>query len=74
MFSHQGVELFERIRRIRKYGLIGGNVVSGSGFEVLKAQAGVFPSLLSVDQGVKFSAPGPCLPHTDILPAMMTMN
>lgn len=39
MFTHQGVELLERIRRTRSYGLIGGSVALGVGFEVSKAHA-----------------------------------
>jgi hypothetical protein len=38
-FSHQGVELFARIKRIRRHGLAGGSVSYGVGFNVLKAQA-----------------------------------
>jgi hypothetical protein len=34
MLSHQGVELFEKIRRIRRCGLSGGSESLGVGFEV----------------------------------------
>jgi hypothetical protein len=37
MLSHQGVALFERIRRIRRCGLVGGSV--SLGFEFFKAHA-----------------------------------
>jgi hypothetical protein len=43
MAGHQEVELFERIRRIRRCGLAGGSVSLGVGFEISKAQ--VRPSL-----------------------------
>jgi hypothetical protein len=36
MLSHQGVVLFERIRRIRKCGLVEGNVLLEVGFEISK--------------------------------------
>jgi hypothetical protein len=36
MLSHQGVALFERIRRIRTYDLYGRSVSVGVGFEVSK--------------------------------------
>lgn len=39
MFIHQGVELFERIRRSRKCGLVGRNVPLRVGFEISKAHA-----------------------------------
>jgi hypothetical protein len=39
MFSHQGVALFDRIRRIRRHGLIGRNVSLKMGFQDSKAQA-----------------------------------
>jgi hypothetical protein len=32
------MELFERIRRIRRHGFVGGSVSLGVGFEVSKAQ------------------------------------
>ena len=38
MLSHQGVELFDRIKRIRRCGLVGGSVSLGVSFEVSKAQ------------------------------------
>jgi hypothetical protein len=38
MLSHQGVELFDRIRRIRRCGLVGGNMSLRVGFEVSNAQ------------------------------------
>jgi hypothetical protein len=40
MLSHKGVELFERIRRIRVCGLVRGSCVMGVGFKVSKAPAG----------------------------------
>lgn len=49
MLSHQGVEVFERIRRIRKCVLVGVGVSLGVDFEVLKAHAR--PSL-SLSQSV----------------------
>ena len=39
MPSHQGEELFERIRRIRIHGLVGGSMALGVGFEVSKTHA-----------------------------------
>jgi hypothetical protein len=56
------VELFERIRRIRRCGLTGGERVSlKEGFEISKALS---LSLPSVDQEVNLSAtsPVPCWP------------
>ena len=59
MLSHQEVALFERIRRIRKYGFVGRNVslgVGGRGFEVSKADARPDLSLsLPIDNDVDFS-------------------
>ena len=67
MLSHQGVVLFEKIRR---YGLGGGCV--GVGFDISKACAR--PSLtLPVDQDIELSAPCPIshLPtYYHMLPAM----
>jgi hypothetical protein len=37
MFSHQGVELFERVRKMRRHGLVGGSVSLRVGFEVSEA-------------------------------------
>jgi hypothetical protein len=37
MLSHQGVILFEKIRRIRRCGLVRGNVSLELGFDVPKA-------------------------------------
>ena len=42
MLGHQGVELFERIPRIKGCGLVGGNVSLGVGFEVSKGLSPVF--------------------------------
>lgn len=39
MLSHQGVELFGRIRMIRRCGLVGGRVSLGVIFEVPKVHA-----------------------------------
>lgn len=44
MLSNQGVDLFERIRRIRRYSLIGVTLLEevflrGAGFELSKAHA-----------------------------------
>ena len=39
MLSHQGVALFEKSKRIRRYGLVGGSVSLGVGVEVSKAHA-----------------------------------
>ena len=39
MVSHQGVELFERIRRIRSCGFVGGSVLLEMGFEVANTQS-----------------------------------
>lgn len=39
VLSHQGVELLERIRRIRKCGLVEGGVSLGMGFKVTKIHA-----------------------------------
>lgn len=58
MLSHQGVELFERIRRISR---CGENVSMQVGFEVSKAQAKLRVSL---------STSAPCL-HTVIFSATM---
>jgi hypothetical protein len=43
MFSHQGVALFERIRRIRRFELDGERVSVGVGFEVSKVHARPIP-------------------------------
>ena len=52
MFSHQGVELFERVRKMRRHGLVGGSVSLGVGFEV--SEALVKPSLsLSLCQQIR---------------------
>jgi hypothetical protein len=37
IFSHQGVELFERITRVGRYGLVGRSVSLVVGFEVSEA-------------------------------------
>ena len=50
MLSNQEIELFERIRRIRRCGLVAGNISLGLGSKVSKAHARprlVFPSLVS---------------------------
>lgn len=39
MLIRQGVELFERIRRIRRYGFVGGNVSLRLCCEISKAHA-----------------------------------
>lgn len=39
MLSHHGVELFEKISRIRRYSLVGGSKSLEGGFEVPKAHA-----------------------------------
>ena len=39
MHGHQGVTLFERIKRIKRCGLIGGSVSLREGFEVSKDHA-----------------------------------
>jgi len=39
MFSHKGVALFERIKGIRRWSLVGGSGSLGMGFEVTKAHA-----------------------------------
>jgi hypothetical protein len=39
MLSHQRTELFERITRIRRYGLVRGSVSLIMGFEVSKANS-----------------------------------
>ena len=63
VLGHQGVALFERIRR---YSLIGGSMPLGMGFEVSKSpfQAQSFSLLLPVDLDVEFLATSlaPCLP------------
>ena len=46
MLSHQGVALFEKIKRIRRCGLVGGSVSLGVGFEISKAHAKPRVSLL----------------------------
>ena len=55
MLSHQGVELFDRIRRIRRCGLVGGNVSLGVGFEVSKTCVRPSLCLLLTDQDVALS-------------------
>lgn len=40
MLHHQGVELFDRIRKVRRSGLIGRSVSLVVGLEVSKAQPG----------------------------------
>jgi hypothetical protein len=48
MLGHQGVALFERIRRLRRCGLVEGSLSLGVVFEVSKAHAkwlSCFPSL-----------------------------
>lgn len=37
MLSHLGVELFDRVSKIRRYGIIGEGVSLGVGFEIAKA-------------------------------------
>ena len=71
MLNHQG--MFERIRRIRGPGLVGGNVSLGVGFEVSKAYAR--PNLsLPEDQHIKLSpAPMPACMLSRIS-AMMLMD
>ena len=70
MFSHQGVELFEKIRRIGRCSLVGGNMSLGVDFEVFKAHTRprVFLSL-PVDQNVALSycssARSSAMPHQD---------
>lgn len=46
MLSHQGVELFD-IRRIRRCGLVGGNVSLGVVFRLSKAHAKSSASILA---------------------------
>ena len=48
MLINQGVELFERIRRIRRYGLVGGSVSLQVGFKVSKAHARPILCLLAI--------------------------
>ena len=61
MLSHQGVKLFDRIRRVRRHGLLGGSMSLGVGFELSKAHTGpgFFLSLLPANQDVKLSAVSP---------------
>jgi hypothetical protein len=48
MLINQGVELFERIRRIRRYSLVGGSVSLQVGFKVSKAHARPILCLLAI--------------------------
>jgi hypothetical protein len=48
ILNHQIVTLFEKIKRIRRYGFVTGNVSLGAGFEVSKVLARTSHSLLAV--------------------------
>ena len=52
MLSHQGVELFGGIRRIRRCGLVGESVSSRVGFEVSKTRVRLSSIALTVGQEV----------------------
>ena len=71
MFSHQKVELFERIRRIRKCGPVGQSMSLGMGFEVSKAYKR--PTLLfDLQIKIQLSAAAP-VPAT-MVPTRMIMD
>jgi hypothetical protein len=75
MLSHQRVALFEKIRRIRRHSLVGGNVSLGVGFEVSKAHAKPRVSL-PLDENVAlnyFSSTMSAKPAA-MLPTMMIMD
>lgn len=74
MLSHQGVVLFKRIRRIRRYGLVGVSVSLGLYFLVSKAHARSSPLSLPVDKDMTLIyCPSVCL-HANMLPIMMKMD
>ena len=54
--SHRGVELFERIRRIGRYGLVRGSMSLGiNGIEVSQSHASPLFLFLSADQDIALS-------------------
>jgi hypothetical protein len=74
MLSCQQVALFERLRWIRRCGLVGRNVSLGMGFELSKAHAKPRVSLSVMDQKVALSyCPSACL-QAAMLPATMIMD
>ena len=75
MLSHQGVGPFERIRRIRRYGHVGGSVSLGVGSKLQKPTQGSVTPFLPMDQSVELSATSPasCLPECYHAPTMIIM-
>jgi hypothetical protein len=56
MLHHQGMELSESNRKIRRCGLVGGNMSMGVGFQVLKAH-----TRLSLSLSLSSLSPSPFL-------------
>ena len=52
MLSHQGVALFERLRRTGRCGLVGGSMSLGLDSEVVKYHTGLASLSLPMDQDV----------------------
>lgn len=76
MLNRQEVVLFERIRRIRRHGLIRGSVSLEEGFEVSIAHARFGSLSLAADQDVVlkyFPSTTPAMPAT-MLPGTMIMD
>ena len=73
MLSHQGEELFDRIRKIKRCGCVGGSVSLGVGLKVSKAHAK--PSVaLSTGQDIVLSCCSSASLHAATLPTMMIMD
>ena len=67
MLSHQRVSLFEKIRRIECYGLVGGDVSLGVSFEVsesLSYAQRFFLLPTDPDEGHPAAPSAPCLPES----------
>lgn len=68
MLSHQGMELFERIRRIRRCGLAGKSVLPGVSFEVSESQFQVSLTFCGPGCSSSAAAPAPACMFSMLLP------